>query len=253
MTALPWKTVWIVGASSGIGRAAALSLAASGVTVAASARDEAALNGLAEAAGGNIAVFPLDVTRPDRVAAAVPDMESAIGPIDLAILCAGVWEPFDLDAIDPAAFRVTIEVNYLGAVNAVAALLPVFRSRGRGQIAIVASVAGYFGLPKAATYAPTKAALINLAECLRTELDGSGVTISVVNPGFVETRLTAKNDFPMPFMMTPEDAAERMIEGLGTGRFEVAYPRRFAWLLKVGSLMPYPVFFWGVRKIVTRR
>ncbi len=250
---LPWKTAWVVGASHGIGRAVALRLASAGVTVAASARDEAALAGLSAQAEGGIVAYPLDVTDPDGVEATVAAIETDLGAIDLAVLSAGVWDPFSIDDIDIAAFRSGIEVNYLGTVNAVAALVPRMRGQGRGQIAVVSSVAGYFGLPRSAAYGPTKAALINLAECLRTELDGTGVTVSLVNPGFVKTRLTAKNDFPMPFLMTPEAAADRMVRGLVSGRFEVAFPLRFVLILKTLGLLPYPLFFWIIRKFVSRK
>ena len=252
-TPLPWKTAWVVGASHGIGRAVALRLAAAGVSVAASARDETALAALASEATGSVAAYPMDVTDPDGVETTLAAIEADHGPIDLAVLCAGVWDPFSIDAIDVAAFRSGIEVNYLGTVNAIACLVPRMRARDRGQIAVVSSVAGYFGLPRSAAYGPTKAALINLAECLRTELDGSGVAVSLVNPGFVKTRLTAKNDFPMPFLMTPDDAADRMVRGLKPGRFEVAFPRRFVLILKTLGLLPYPLFFWIIRKFVSRR
>jgi len=253
MPDLPWKTAWVVGASSGIGRAVALRLAAAGVHVAASARDEAALGELAREAGENISVYPLDVTDDAAVSDVLAEIEAARGSVDLAVLSAGVWLPFRLDDLQIAAFRTSMDVNYMGTVNAVAALLPGLRDRDAGQIAIVSSVAGYFGLPKSATYGPTKAALINLAEALKTELDGSGVKISLVNPGFVETRLTAKNSFPMPFMMQPDAAAERIVGGLASGRFEVAFPRRFVLMLKAAGLSPYPVFFWGIRKLVRRK
>ncbi|MEJ8572409.1 SDR family NAD(P)-dependent oxidoreductase [Microbaculum marinum] len=252
MKTLPWKTAWVVGASSGIGRATARRLAASGVRVAASSRSRPELSALADEGRGGIAAYPLDVTDRDGLLQAVPAIDDELGPIDLVVLSAGIWEPFEPDSFDPAAFSANMEVNYLGAVNAIAAVLPAFRARGSGQIAIVASVAGYVGLPKAATYGPTKAALINLAECLRCELDGSGVTVCVVNPGFVETRLTAKNDFPMPFLMSAEEAADRMIRGLATGRFEVAFPRRLTWLMKLARLLPYPVYFPGIRTFVAR-
>ncbi|WP_436643420.1 SDR family NAD(P)-dependent oxidoreductase [Microbaculum sp. FT89] len=253
MSLSPWKTAWIVGASSGIGRAVALRLARDGVRVAASARDVAALEDLAAEAGGLVTVHPLDVTEDGAAARVLGEIEATHGPVDLAILSAGIWMPFRLDDIRVGAFADSVAVNYLGAVACIAALLPGMRDRDAGQIAIVASVAGYFGLPKSATYGPTKAALINLAESLRTEMDGSGVTVSLVNPGFVATRLTEKNSFPMPLLMQPDAAAERIAKGLRSRRFEVAFPRRFAWGMKLLGALPYPAFFWIVRKFVSRR
>lgn len=249
----PWKTAWIVGASSGIGRAVALRLARDGVRVAASARDAAALEDLAAEGGGLITVHPFDVTEDGAATRVLGEIEATLGPVDLAILSAGIWEPFRPDDIRVDAFADSMAVNYLGAVSCIAALLPGMRGRKAGQIAIVASVAGYFGLPKSATYGPTKAALINLAESLRTEMDGSGVAVSLVNPGFVATRLTEKNSFPMPFLMQPDAAAERIVKGLRSRRFEVAFPRRFTWGMKFLGTFPYPVFFWIVRKFVSRR
>jgi short-subunit dehydrogenase len=124
------------------------------------------------------------------------------------------------------------------------------RQRHAGRIAWIASVAGYRGLPKAAGYGPTKAALINLAESLKPELDQIGIKISVVNPGFVETPMTKGNDFPMPFLMKPEDAARRTIEGLAKGKFEVAYPTRFVAILKIARLLPYSLYFWLIKHAV---
>jgi short-subunit dehydrogenase len=143
-----------------------------------------------------------------------------------------------------------LDVNYLGVVNALAACLPAMKGRGHGQIAWMASVAGYRGLPKAAAYGPGKAALINLAESLKVDLERLGIILSVINPGFVRTPMTAGNDFPMPFLMEPEDAARRTIAGLKAGRFEIAYPRRFAALLKVGRVLPYWLYFWLIRTFI---
>jgi len=253
MTGLPWNTVWIIGASSGIGRAVALRLANSGVHVAASARHAAPLEEVASSANGPVSIHLLDVTDGDVVERTAREIEAAHGPVDLALVCSGTWKPFDIDDIDPQAFQDTIAVNYMGPVHVAAALVPSMRIRGTGQIAFVASVAGYFGLPKAASYGSSKAGLINLAQSLRTELDGSGVTISLVDPGFVATPMTETNAFPMPFLMEPERAAERLVAGLSTGRFEVTFPRRLAWPMKVIDLLPYPVFFWLIRKFVARR
>jgi short-subunit dehydrogenase len=253
MSPLPWKTVWIVGASSGIGRAVALLLAHRGVHVAASARGVDALRGLATVGNGRISVHPLDVTDAEATAAVRKDIEAAHGPIDLTLVSSGTWKPFKLDDIRTGAFADSMAVNFLGAVNMAAALIPDMRARDSGHIAFVSSVAGYFGLPKSAAYGPTKAALINLAQSLKTELDGSGVTVSLVNPGFVATPMTETNSFPMPFLMAPDEAAKRIVDGLASRRFEVAFPRRLAWPMKVIGLLPYPAFFWFVRKFVSRR
>lgn len=243
---LPWKLVWITGASTGIGREVALQLAARGVTVAVSARSAEKLEGMGE----NIKPYPLDVTDAAAVAKTIAQIEVELGPIDLALMGAGAYAPIAMDQIKPELFASIMNVNYMGVVNAVAALVPIMRQRGRGHIAWIASVSGYRGLPKASAYGPTKAALINLAESLKPELGALGLTVSVVNPGFVETPMTKANDFPMPFLMKPEDAARRTIDGLAKGKFEVAYPTRFVAILKFTRLLPYAIYFWLIKRAV---
>lgn len=245
---LPWKTAWITGASTGIGRDIALRLAAAGVKVAASARSAEKLQEL----GPNVLTLPLDVTDPAACRAAVERIESELGPINLAVLGAGTYAPVAIDDLDPARFAHMMGTNYMGVVNCLAALAPAMIARRSGHISWIASVAGYMGLPKAAAYGPTKAALINLAESLHPEMRERGVLVSVINPGFVETPLTSQNDFVMPFLMKPEDAARRTIEGLAAGRFEVAYPRRFVAILKSVRLLPYPLFFWLISRAVLK-
>ena len=245
---LPWKTAWITGASTGIGREIALQLAAAGVKVAASARSPEKLASL----GPNILAIPLDVTDAAACRAAAAEVESRLGPIDLAVLGAGTYTPVALDDLDPARFAHMMDTNYMGVVNCVAALAPGMMARGAGHLSWIASVAGYVGLPKAAAYGPTKAALINLAESLAPEMGVKGVSVSVINPGFVETPLTAQNDFPMPFLMKADEAARRTIAGLAAGRFEIAYPRRFVAILKGLRLLPYPLFFRLIRRAVLK-
>lgn len=245
---LPWKVVWITGASTGIGREIALQLAASGVVVAASARSEEKLRAL----GSGVRAYPLDVTDRAAVTATVANIERELGPIDLAILGAGTYSPVEVDGFDPEVFERTMTANYLGVVSCVAAVMPGMLARKSGHLAWIASVAGYRGLPKAAAYGPSKAALINLAECLKPELDARGVTISMINPGFVETPLTAQNDFAMPFLMQAKDAARLSIEGLARRKFEIAFPWRFVTILKIARLLPYAMYFWLVRRTILK-
>lgn len=247
-TAPQWKTAWITGASTGIGRDIALQLTAQGVKVAASARSAEKLRDL----GPGILAVPLDVTDPGACKAAVERIESELGPIDLAVFGAGTYSPVAIDDLDPARFAHMMTTNYMGVVNCIAALAPRMMARRSGHLSWIASVAGYIGLPKAAAYGPTKAALINLAESLYPEMRQKGVAISVINPGFVETPLTVQNDFAMPFLMKPEDAARRTIAGLAAGRFEVAYPRRFVAILKSLRLLPYPLFFQLIARAVLK-
>ena len=243
---LPWKVVWITGASTGIGREIALQLAAQGVTVAASARSAGKLAGL----GPAIRPYPLDVTDRPAVLATLETIERELGPVDLAILAAGTYSPVDVEEFDPAIFELAMATNYGGVVNALAGLLPRMSSRRTGHVAWIASVAGYVGLPKAAAYGPSKAALINLAESLKPDLDRKGIAVSVINPGFVETPLTAQNDFHMPFLMQTPEAARLSISGLRRRKFEIAYPWRFVFIMKLARLLPYALFFRLIRSVV---
>ena len=168
----------------------------------------------------------------------------------LAVLAAGTYKPLHLAEFDTANFIETNAVNYLGVVHALSALIPHMRTRRSGHLACIASVAGYRGLPKAATYGPSKAALINLAESLKPELDADGVTISIINPGFVATPLTAQNEFPMPFLLSAEEAAARILRGLQRRRFEIAFPTRFVLMLKLARLLPYSIYFYLIRKFI---
>ncbi|MFO1088598.1 MAG: SDR family NAD(P)-dependent oxidoreductase [Hyphomicrobiales bacterium] len=252
MTAPPrWPVVWIAGASTGIGRSLALQLAAKGCRVAVSARSREKLDALC-AEQPRLSAYPLDVTDAAAVAETIAVVERDLGPIDLAILAAGAWTPMTIDTLSADVFRDTNAVNYLGVTNAVSILAPLMARRGKGHLAWIASVAGYVGLPKAYAYGPTKAALINLAESLAPELESKGVAVSVINPGFVETPLTAKNDFPMPFLMSPDEAARRTIEGLEARQFEIAFPRRMVALLKGLRQLPYPALFAVLRRGVLK-
>lgn len=233
----PWKTAWITGASTGIGRELAVKLARQGTLVAVSARTADRLDELARSQVGIVPV-PVDVADSAAVVAAHRRVSEAIGPIDLAILNAGVWHPMSASAYDADRAAQSMTVNYLGIVNALGPLIPGMIASGRGHIALVASVAGYRGLPKAAAYAPTKAAVISLAEVLRLELPRHGITVSLVNPGFVETPMTAVNTFPMPFMIKADDAADRILKGLARGKFEIAFPWQLVTMLKLLRLMP---------------
>lgn len=233
---LPWKTAWVTGASTGIGRELALQLARKGVKVAASARSADKLDELAR--GSGIVPVPLDVTKPEAVAAAHARISAELGPVDLAVLNAGVWHPMKASAFDAALVRQSMQVNFDGIANALQPLIAGMLANDKGHIALVASVAGYRGLPMAAAYAPTKAAVISLAEVLRLELARHGIAVSIVNPGFVETPMTVVNDFPMPYMVKADDAAARIIRGLERGKYEIAFPWQLVAQLKLLRILP---------------
>lgn len=237
---------WITGASSGIGRATALRLARNGWTVFASARSGDKLIQLARDADrfdGKIHPMPVDVTQLDDVQTVVDKIQSKHGGIALAILNAGTFTMDGVSDFRAETFERQIAVNYLGTVNCLDPLLRHFLQRRSGQIAIMASVSGYSGLPNAMGYGSTKAALINLAEALYLECGPYNVKIQVINPGFVKTELTEKNRFPMPFLMELDDAVAALVKGLKRSRFEIAFPGLFAFLLKRMRALPYSLYF----------
>lgn len=232
----------ITGASTGIGRAVALEMARRGWRVAALARNAEKLAELAGEGGGRITPFPCDVTDPSAVAETIRRIEREQGPIAFAFLNAGRSIHMTVPDFDVAAIRAIYEVNVLGVFNCVAALLPLMTGRRAGQIALCASVAGYGGLPRSTAYSSSKAAVISAAVGLAIDCRPFNVLVQCVNPGFVDTPLTRKNRFPMPFLMTPEAAARRCVDGFERGGFEIVFPRRMAYGLKALNLLPYPLY-----------
>lgn len=237
------KVVWITGASSGIGAAVATQFARRGWRVAVTARREDALKAVcASAEEGQIQSFAGDTTDAARMAQVVAEIEERLGPIDLAILNAGTYFPLSAKDFDLQQFESNFRVNVLGTGYALKPVQDRMIARGGGEIMIVSSVAGYCGLPRAATYGATKAALINFAESCHMELKPLGVTMKLINPGFIDTPLTRKNDFPMPFLMPVDKAAKRVVDFAGKAGFELTFPRRFTWLLKILRMLPYPLY-----------
>ena len=245
-------TAWVTGASAGIGRALALQLAGQGWRVAVTARRTAELDALAAETKGRIVPFAGDITDLGRMVEIVATIESEMGPIALAVLNAGVYDLAERDGFLRERVWRAVEVNLGGAVNCLDPLLPAMLSRRSGQIALVASLAGYGGVPGSLAYGSSKAAVITMAEALRLTYASAGLTIQVVNPGFVATAMTAPNDYPMPFMMSAEAAAARITTGLARGGFEIAFPRRLVWPMKLAGLLPYPLWL-RVMAMATRR
>jgi len=237
--------VWIVGASSGIGAALGRALLAEGARVALSARREDALAEVAAGAPDPAAALlvPLDVLDAAAVAAAHARIRAAWQALDLTIWVAGTYQPMHPDDFDLAAAWQILDTN-LAVYNGLATLLPALRADGAGSLAIVSSVTGYRGLPRTTmAYGPTKAALISLAETLYLDLHPRGHGIYLIDPGFVDTRLTAVNDFPMPGLVSPEQAARRILAGFAKGVFEIHFPRRLTAVLKVARILPYRWYF----------
>jgi len=232
---------WVTGASSGIGRDVALALARDGWHVAATARRAEALADLAQAASGLAGtIYPHagDVTDVAAMAAIATAIERDHGALALCIFNAGVYLPIDARDFKAAAFTPTFAINVTGVANCLEPAIASMTARRCGQIALVASVTGYGGLPTSAAYGASKAALINLAETLRIELDPVGILVQVVNPGFIDTPATHDNPFPMPALMASPDAADRIVAGLKSTAFELTFPRRFTYVLKALSYLP---------------
>lgn len=240
------RRVWLIGASYGIGAAIARELLAAGATVALSARNRELLDEIA--AGTGALVLPLDVTDSASVHAAAAGIRSAWGGFDLALIVAGTHVEMRAQDWNLARARQLFEVNLFGVLNCLDAILPALLRQGGGGVGIVASVAGYVGLPKALVYGPSKAALINLAESLYGDLHPRGIGVYLINPGFVDTPLTQKNDFKMPALISADAAAHATLSGIAAGRFEVHYPRRFTRWLKLLRVLPYPLQLRAVRR-----
>lgn len=236
--------VWLTGASSGIGYELAKALTARGFRVAATARGEDKLKQLQSEAPGPGEIIPMPGDVSDRAAMAeMANAIEAIAPITLVIPNAGIYEPQRVEDFTLDSFDITMRVNVSGAMYVIAPAMEKMVARGWGHIAVMASVAGYGGLPLSVAYGPSKAALINLAEALRFDLDALGVRVQVINPGFVDTPATAQNEFNMPAVLQPEDAAARIANGLVQDRFEITFPKRFTWVLKFLNILPYPAYF----------
>ena len=168
---------------------------------------------------------------------------------DCVLYCAGHYKAMRAAEMDVDDMLRHVKVNYEGALYLLEALLPALRARGSGHVALVSSVAGYRGLPNSLAYGPTKAALTNLAETLYLDLKADGVGVSVINPGFVETPLTAGNHFTMPGLITPAQAAQAILKGWAQGRFEIHFPKRFSRFLKLLGLLGDGLYFKVIRRV----
>lgn len=240
------KTVWLVGASSGIGRATAHALHTQGAKVIVSARSQQALDTFAAEHPG-ATVLAMDASDAESVEATAQTVLAA-GPLDLVLYCAGYYKEQRATQFDLAEMLRHNQVNYVGALYVLSAVLPHFLARKAGHISLVSSVAGYRGLPQSLAYGPTKAALINLAETLYLDLQDSHIGVSLICPGFVETPLTAQNKFAMPGLIKPEQAAEEILRGWASGQFEIHFPKRFTLLMKALALLPAALYFPVIRK-----
>lgn len=247
---------WVTGASSGIGYALCLQLCAEGYNIVATARSRDKLEVLAteaEGLSGSIIIKPADVTDADAMAKIVSEIATEFDGFALAVLNAGVYIPVHGDDLNLGDFKKTFDVNLNGVVHGLIPAADLMKRQGRGQIALVSSVTGYGGLPTSAAYGATKAAIINLAESLKFDFDKMNIRIQVINPGFVKTDATAQNEFEMPAIIPAEEAAKRMSEGLRSGKFEITFPKRFTYILKLLNFLPYRAYFALVGKATNAR
>ncbi|AEP10506.1 SDR family NAD(P)-dependent oxidoreductase [Micavibrio aeruginosavorus] len=239
------KTVWIIGASSGIGHALAQELHNRGATLILSARDDAALSRLNGILDGRHKVIAFDVTDQDKFSEAF----KAVGTIDSVIYLAATYTPGKIADIKAADVEKTMSINLEGALTLLRHVIPHYRAQGFGQIALCGSVAGYRGLPGGQPYSATKAAIISIAESLRAEVADDNIDVRLISPGFVRTPMTDKNDFAMPMIIDPPAAARAIADGLVGRRFEIHFPKKFTFLMKLLRILPYPFYFRLMRGI----
>ena len=242
------KVIWITGASTGIGKALAIKFSQNRWKVAISARREALLNEIASE-NKNIFAFPFDVTDKEKCNSTFNLIKNKFDNIDLCVFSTGTWDPKKEKEIDVEQIENVMKINFFGTLNCIKSVESYFKTRGYGQISIVSSIAGYRGLPNSTGYGPSKSALNNLAESLYFDFKRHGVRVSLISPGFIKTPMTDKNDFKMPFLKSPEFAAEKIYNGLVNSKsFEIDFPKQLTITLKLLKILPIKLYF----KIVER-
>ena len=243
------QVVWITGASSGIGKSLAIKFAKEGWNVAISARRENLLNEIAES-HKNIKSFPLDVTDKKKCIEVFEEIKKNYGNVDVCFFSTGTWNPKTERDIDIEQIENVFKVNFFGTVNSIKAVENYFKDKKKGTISIVSSIAGYRGLPNSTGYGPSKSALNNLAESLYFDFGRYNVRVCLVSPGFIKTPMTDKNEFKMPFLKTPEFAAEKIYDGLiKKNDFEIHFPKELTLTLKFFSLLPSKIYFYLIKKL----
>lgn len=241
------QVVWLIGASTGIGEATARALHALGAQVVVSARSSEALQRFTQANPGSIAM-PLDVTDQANVAQATQHILKQTGRLDLVMYCAGHYRAMRATDFNLDEALKHQQVNVVGTLHVLDAILPTLIKQGHGHLSLVASVAGYRGLPNSLAYGPTKASMQHLADTLYLDLHDLGIGVSVINPGFVATPMTSQNQFDMPALLSPDQAAQAIVQGWARGRFEIHFPKRFTLWLKLMRHLPHALYFSLVRR-----
>ncbi|MCC6007319.1 MAG: SDR family NAD(P)-dependent oxidoreductase [Rhodobacteraceae bacterium] len=246
MSGLSGKRYWLVGASEGLGRALAAALAAEGVRLVLSARNRERLEELAATLPGGADVVPLDIASLSAVQAA----REQVGEIDGLIFIAGVYWPMRAQDWEPEQVEAMCDINFTGAARVLGSVVPGFARRDAGHVVVIGSLSGFRGLPNAIGYGASKAGVMHLTENLRADLARTRVRVQLVNPGFIRTRLTEKNEFTMPFIVTPEAAAGHVMAAMRSSRFQTNFPRVFSWVFRASQLLPAPLYFalFGARR-----
>ena len=245
------KKIWITGASSGIGKALALKFAEENWKVAVSARRKELLDKMTQ--NKNISSFPLDVTDEGKVQETVANILNKFKDIDLCVFCSGAYDPKLEQEINKQQIKKIMNINFFGVLNCIKAVEDYFKNKKKGQISVVSSVAAYRGLPNSSGYGPSKAALTDLTESIYFDFKKHNVRISLISPGFIRTPLTNQNTFNMPFIKTPEFAANKMYDGLTKGSaFEIHFPKELTLFLKVLRILPYRIYLFLINKFVKR-
>jgi short-subunit dehydrogenase len=245
------KKIWITGASSGIGKALAEKFASEGWKVAASARRKEILDEMSS--HENIFSYPLDVTNQDQIKISFEKIIEDFNGLDLCVFSSGTYDPKLEQEINVKQNKFVMETNFFGVLYCINAVENYFKKKKNGHISIVSSVAAYRGLPNSSGYGPSKAALTNLTESLYFDFKKHNVRISLVSPGFIKTPLTDKNEFPMPFIKSPEFAADKMFNGLTKSKaFEIHFPKALTILLKIFRVLPYKIYLFLIDKGVKR-
>ena len=243
------KKIWITGASSGIGKALAIKFANEGWKVAASARRENLLNEISEL-NKNISPFPLDVTNKERCKEIFEEIKNKYQNIDICFFSTGTWDPKKEKDIDVEQIENVMKVNFFGTLNCIKAVEQYFKNKKSGHISIVSSIAGYRGLPNSTGYGASKAALSNLTESLYFDFGRHNVRISLISPGFIKTPMTDKNEFRMPFLKTPEFAADKIYNGLvNSSSFEIDFPKELTLILKLLNILPNRLYLNLIKKL----
>lgn len=238
------QNIWIIGASSGIGKDLAIALSKENANLILSARRKDALEQLQTTLGKQHMIAPLDIANKDQVCEVIQDIFQKIKKLDRVLFMAGIYQPSLIEEMDPEFCKKLMEVNFMGAIYLTHFLLPLLKKQTSSQLVFCSSVAGYLGLSGGQPYSASKAALINFVESLYVEVKEYNIDIKLINPGFVSTPMTSKNEFQMPMIINSESAAIEIIKGLQKKAFEIHFPKRFTTFLKLLRILPYSIMLW---------